>query len=232
MFMFFLSLGVLAVTGCAAVQTQRDYGDLKLFCYPGEPVFLETQPKTAYVAVRAPTEITGLKEAVEQKLTLKGIHIVDSPEQADISYVVALYNASVQETAAADVQKFGGPNAAHSLGAGTGIATLSGGNLTSVGVGTAASFVGGSVVNATINRWVTLNDLRIRADVQVREKLPAQTVRKQKGKAAAPETVGAGDGYAYHQTYIVVRAQKVNLTWDECAAEVKARLVKEITAAI
>jgi hypothetical protein len=225
-----LTFAVALYSGCAAVQTQMDYGDLKLFCYPGEPVFLETQPKTAYVAVQAPAEITGLKDAVEQKLKLKGINIVDSPEQADITYVVSLSNASVQETAASDVNKFGGPSAAGSLGAGTGIATLSGGDLTSVGIGSAAAFVGGTVVNMTINRWVTLNDLRIRADVQVREKLPVE--KKGRGVAAAVATPGAGDGYAYHQTYIVVRAQKANLTWEECASEVKARLVKEITSAI
>jgi hypothetical protein len=224
-----LLLAVFAVfmfSGCAAVLTQRDYADVQIFCYPGEQVFLETKPATAYAEVRAPAEITGIKEAVEQKPAIKGVRSVNSPEQADISYVIALSDASVQKTASTDVHNPDGygRHAVHSLGAGTGIAALSGGNLTSVGIGTVATFVGGSVIRETVNRWVTLNDLRIRADVLVREKLPAP---KGKGKPATD-----GGGYADHQTYIIVRAQKANLTWDECAAEVKARLVKEITAAI
>jgi hypothetical protein len=212
--------------GCVAVQMQRDYGEVEIFCYPGEQIFLETKPKTASVEVRAPAEITGIKQAVEQKLTQKGLQVVDAPERADISYEVVLSDASVQQTSAADVRRPGGSLAAHSLGAGTGISTLGGGGLAGVGIGTAAFFVSGSLANATVNKWVTLNDLRIRADVLVREKLPAQN---QKGKAAA---AAATSGDVFHQTYIVVRAQKVNLKWEECAVEVKARLVKEITAAI
>jgi hypothetical protein len=217
------------LSGCAAIHTQIEYADLKIFCYPGERIFLDTQPATAFVDVKAPPEITGVKEAIEQKLIAKNVRIVPTPDEADLVFQVVLSDASLQETSARRVQQFGGPTAASAVGLGAGVGYLGNTDLTGVAVGAVGGLVGGTLVDMTINNWVKLGELRVRADVLVREKLP----EKLKIKGAKKKEAEGDDGrYARHQTNIVVRAQKANLTWDDCAVEVKARLVKEISGII
>jgi hypothetical protein len=225
------------LSGCAAIDTAIEFKDLKLFSYSGDPIILETKPRTAYVDVKAPVELAGLKQAIESKIRGKGIELVDSDASADLAIFVVLGDANLEETSAKRVSQYGtGSTAAGGMVGGAGVGALSRGSLSGAVAGATIGLVGGSVADLTVNNWVKLGDLRVKADILVKERVPESvktkvesTTKSGAGTTTSQERLEKNDNYLRHQTSVQVRAQKTNLKWEDCAEPMRQKLAQEIT---
>ena len=191
---FYYLMLVMAVcfcaSGCASIKAQQQYGELKIYSYLRDNLTLETSPETAYIAVEAPQGITGLQEAIEGRLKSKGMTIVNTPEAADLVFAVALSDANKTSIDSTDVQ-------------GSGEVKFK--------LYTPGAMLGRGISNLLVNNWVTVDSLKINANVTMIEKKPG------------------GKEYIKKETILSIRAQKTNLNWEDCANEVNQRLSQEIT---
>ena len=137
--------------GCASIKAQQQYGKLQTYTYTRDNLTLETSPKTAYIAVEAPQGITGLKEAIENRLQGKGMTMVDSPGAADLVFAVALSDAGKTSVNSTDLQKAGEVN---------------------IKLYTPEAMLGRGISNLFVNNWVSLDTLKINAHVTMIEKMP------------------------------------------------------------
>ncbi|MDR1488884.1 MAG: complement resistance protein TraT [Desulfovibrio sp.] len=215
-FFFLLALTPLPFCACSAISTQMEYRTLQISSETGTAVFLETIPTTAFVEVKAPAEFDGLNRALEHELSLKGLRISQERGQADLILRVALSNAGLEEISASQAHPHGGTTAA-AVGLGAGIGYISGpGRGVGMVAGGMVGLLGGAIVDLTIDNWVKLGEVQVRADVRIEER---------------PRFKSGGEGLL-HQTKLVVRARQANLTWEDCAVEVKSALAKGIASFI
>ena len=228
------------LTGCAAIDTAIEFKDLKLYSYSGDPIILETKPRTAFVEVKAPPELAGLKQSVESKIRGKGLELLESPDNADLAIFVVLGDANLEETSAKRLSQYGaGSTAVGGTLAGAGVGALSRGSVSGAVAGATVGLVGGSLADLTVNNWVKLGDLRVKADVLVKERMAAkmktkfESVTKSGSATTTSQTsLEKDDNYLRHHITIQVRAQKVNLKWEDCAEPMRQKLVDEITTFI
>ncbi|MDR2801037.1 MAG: complement resistance protein TraT [Desulfovibrio sp.] len=214
LFSFILASTPLLFCACSAISTQMEYGTLQISSETGAAIFLETVPSTAFVEVKAPAEFDGLNRALEHALSLKGLRISQERGQADLILRVALSNADVEEISASRAHPHRGTTAA-AVGLGAGIGYISGpGRGSGVVAGGMVGLLGGALLDLTVDNWVKLGEVQVRADVRIEER---------------PRFKSGGENLL-HQTRLVVSARKAGLTWEECAVEVKDALVRGIAA--
>ncbi|MDR3175630.1 MAG: complement resistance protein TraT [Desulfovibrio sp.] len=219
---FLLALTLLLFCACSAVHTQMEYGTLQITSETGTAVFLETVPAAVFVEVKGPAEFDGLNRSLEHELSLKGLRIIRERAEADLVLRVALSDAGLEEISASQAHPHGGTTAAAvGLGAGIGYISRPGRGVGMV-AGGMVGLLGGAVLDLTVNNWVKLGEVQVRADVRIEER-----PRFRSGGEGA-----SGGKNLLHQTRLVVRARKANLAWEDCAVEVKAALVKGIAAFI
>lgn len=200
------------LAGCAAMHTQAQFGELKIYAFLDEPIMLITSPKTAYINFRAPDDVQSIKEHIIVKIREKGVRLVDAPEKAEIIYFILLSDATLEESSARQVQ-----GTDHTLAAGStsgGVAGyLARGDLAGTLVGAAVGATAGALVDVTVNNWVKLGELRVRGDILTREKT-------------------APGNYREHKTRIIVRAQKTNLKWEDCEEQVATKFAEVISGSL
>ena len=148
-YMMLVAAVCFCASGCAAMKVQNEYGELKLYSYLRDNLTLETSPKTAFVAVEAPQGITGLQEAIKNKLISKGMKIVTTQESADLIFAVALSDASKTSIHSQDLHKSGE---------------------TKVNIWTPSNLIGKGISNLLVNNWITVDTLKINAHVTMIEK--------------------------------------------------------------
>ena len=208
-------LFLLLLGGCSAMQTMSEYKDVKIYTYSDNPFVLQTKPKTAYLDYRVPKELTGIEQGIKESIAAKGIRLVESADNADVVFLIVLSNANTTSTSSRRVQGRDTTAAGGALvGAGGGF--LATGNSVGTIAGALAGMTGGALVDVTVNSWVTLDELRIRGDMTVLEKISGQGP----GYAVSPEKqviqTFSGIPYMRHESRVSVRAQKANLSWDDC----------------
>lgn len=219
LFMYFGLLVLLLMSGCSAMQTIAEYKDVKIYTYSDNPLVLQTKPLTAFLDYRAPKDLTGIEQGLRENITATGIRLVDSADNADVVFLIVLSNANTTSTSSRRVQGRDTTAAGGALvGAGGGF--LASGNSAGTIAGALAGMAGGALVDVTVNSWVTLDELRIRGDMTVLEKVSGKGL----GYAVSPDKqvvqTFAGVPYLRHESRVSVRAQKANLSWDDCRNQV------------
>ena len=146
LFLFTLCIGIV---GCAGLQAEKEYGQLRIYSYTSHPLTLESTPKTVFIDVAAPKGIEGLKDVIASRLITKGMTVVDSAEGVDLVVAVLLSDANQKDVSSTD------------MGTGTEVKGWSPGAL-----------LGRGIANLFVNSWVSLGTLKINANVTVLEKRP------------------------------------------------------------
>lgn len=238
----FLTLIVsIILAGCAGMQTYMEHSDLDVKAYTEETVFIEgAKGKQIYVSLDNPLpELTDVQKRIEADLAGRGYQIAQSEASADFVMVVRVNDGQIDEKAARQVQ--GTPEQSHVWGGAAGAAAgvQSGGDLNNIVIGAAAGAAGGALADLTVNSWVKLGTLKVRADVLLKQKVDepvrtsvASAIRSGTSSVINQEREIRGDNYMRYHTRVLVIAKKVSLTWDECAEQVKNALAQEIAKTI
>ena len=186
----FLVFLCVAISGCAGIKAEQEYGQLRIYSYTSHPITLETTPKTAFIDVAAPSGIDGLKDTIASRLRTKGMSIVDSAEGVDLVVAVLLSDANQTDVSASDLRT------------GSEVKGWSPGAL-----------LGRGISGILIDSWLSVGTLKINAQVTVLEKRPG---------------LPASTPYFKQETLISVKAQRTNLTWQDCSVQVNQTLANEI----
>lgn len=233
---------ILAFTGCAGMQTYMEHSDLDVKAYTEDTVFLEgVKGKQVFVALDNPLpELKDMRQRIEADLVERGYKIASVESVADLVMVVRVNDGQIDEKSARQVQG-GTPEQSHVWGGAAGAAAglQSGGDLKDVAIATAAGATTGALADLTVNSWVKLGTLKVRADVLLKQKVdePVKTMVNaaiQSGTSTVinQEREVKGENYMRYHTRVMVIAKKVSLTWAECAEQVKDALAKEVAKTI
>lgn len=226
----FLALALIAITGCAAINTSVEKSELDVQTRASESVFLEPvspDKRVIFVSVRNTSDKDlSIKSKIIERLQASGYQITDDPDKAYF-----MLQANVLK-----VGKDNKDNADSYIEAGFSGAAL--GNAVSSRSDTGKGIVIGALVGVIADSLVDDTLFTMVTDLQVRERPRNNEVITQQqsedstqggstsvSQYSSPATV---EWKTYH-TRIVSTANKVNLEFEEALAELENGLIRSIS---
>lgn len=150
----FLSFALIfSLISCTGINTEMEYGDLKILSYSGESVFLETKPKKIFINLNAPKELANLDKNIANKLLNKGIVTAENETEADTIINVNLVDANIDEHIARNISRplSRGSTTGGSAAAGAGLGYLAKPSASGAVAGAVIGLTGGSLADLTVN---------------------------------------------------------------------------------
>lgn len=230
------------LSGCAAVHTSIAKKDLDVQTKMSDTIFLdpvEPDQRTIYLNVRNTSDKSNFDIAgpVARVLQGKGYTISNNPKTAHYWLQVSVLSVDkASPTAAENALRagYGGAFTGAAVGAATG-AALDGWSGAAIGglAGAAAFGIADTIANAAVKDVVYMAI----TDVEIAERAEAGVIVRQDSQQDAKQGIGGGrrqtstkvSNMNKYRTRVVSTANKVNLQYDEAAADLTNGLTRSIS---
>jgi hypothetical protein len=243
-FKVFPLLSLVFLFGCSGLQVALEHQDLEIVTSTDSIIFLDNFSKDKTVAVQVINasqhdDMDNLKSEVEDKLTSKGITVIQDPKEADFVIQARIGNANQQKKSAREVKGGRGEHGALLAGTAGGFAgATSGGSGAAVLAGAVGGAVVGGAADLTVNSWVKMGYITILTEIQIIEKTdtPVETVQVNQvsqgggsGEAMITQTQTRMENALKYRMRAVSRASQVNMEWEDCSLAFHKEIVNVLS---
>lgn len=237
-----LALGMVALSGCAAVHTSIAKRELDVQTQMSDTVFLDPvspDKKIIFIQVRNTSDqpTFDVESSVKNAITARGYRFTSDPDGAHYWLLANVLNVAKSSPTAAQAALhagFGGALGGAALGAGIGGATH---GWTGAGYGGLVGGLVGGAVETVANAAVKDVTYMVVTDIEISEKAKGGVLvredtkldRKQGVSGAASQTSSEVTDRKRYRTRIVSTANKVNLKYEEAAPALNAGIVRSLS---
>jgi hypothetical protein len=228
--------------GCAATYTAIAKKDLDVQTKMSDSIFLDPvgpDKRSIFVQIRNTSDKPNFDIEVPIKTAIgaKGYRVLDDPEQAHYKLLAQVLQVSKASPTAAETAVRGGYGGPILAGAATG-ALVGGaaGGWHGAGVGAAAGGVVGGVAATVADAAVKDVTYMVITDVQISEKAREGVIGRRNSQVDASQGVGGRERQTFaevtdekrYRTRVVSTANKVNLSYEEAAADLTQGLARSL----
>ncbi len=236
--MFFLSVSIIGLSGCAAMNTAITHRNLDVQTKMSKSVFLKPVPqsqKTIYVDIHNTSNqsLHNVKLLVISAVKSQGYRVVRSSNNAHYLLQANILKIGKSSQSAAEnylSDGFGGALSGGVIGAATG-GLVNGSNESIIGGG----LIGG-VFGAVTNDLITDTTYTMITDIQISERLPkgvyaqsVTTAAMQQGMGSSQVTrLSGSSSWMQYRVRVVSTADKVNLKFKEAQVALEKQLAHAV----
>lgn len=234
---------VLTIAGCAGMTTALKYRDLEMNLDTGREIFLpEIQRNKIALRVTDSTD-TGVGKEVAAKaksiLVKRGYVIVEDKKQADFIIYPKL-SLIADKLAASELHPSSPAGGAATGAVGGALVGASSGDVAGTLIGAGVGAIAGGIGSTLADNLVSLGTIRIKGEVEVKEKLDNEidVSIDTKTNAGKHTTVRKSEirqtKYQSYRGDFLVKAKQTNLDWQTCTedAECYAAFINKVALGI